>query len=335
MRYVDHPLLAGAGSARMSVLGFGCSALLGRASAKESEHAVAAALDHGITFFDTARSYGYGQAEGLLGRRLAGRRNQLFLCTKFGILPSATGWKQKAKPLARAVIKAFPSLRAVAQRQVASEFNKGQFSLQTLHASLETSLRELRTDDVDMLLMHAAPMSVLAQDDLLEALARLVESGKVRMAGISGEHDVIAAAFAQRPPGLTTAQFALNASNLGFVAETSRHGDLLLVANHPYGGPGGNAAAAIAALRDDEALPQALRDKLSQGDPQLMPEVVLNCILSETGVSAVIPAMMQVRHIAGNVRAIEQCRFTSAELRLLQTALGLGETGARVTLSIP
>ncbi len=305
----------------MSRLGFGCSALLGRASASESERAVAAALDQGITFFDTARSYGYGQSEELLGRLFAGRRDGIFLCTKFGILPAQGGWKRKVKPLARAVVNAFPGLRKAAQRQVASEFTAGQFSVATLQASFETSLRALRTDYVDMLLMHAAPASVLAHDDLLEALSRLVESGKVRMAGISGDLAAISAYFAQRPPVLTTAQFALNPSNLGFVAETQQHGDLLLVANHPYGGPGGSASAKVAALRNDERLPATLREKLTKGDPQVLPEVVLNAILADTGVGAVIPAMMQVRHIVGNVRALEDCRFTAQELDLLRKLL--------------
>ena len=70
----------------MSVLGFGCAALMGRASRGESLKALGTALDAGITFFDTARSYGYGASEGLLGQFLQGRRDKVILCTKFGIL---------------------------------------------------------------------------------------------------------------------------------------------------------------------------------------------------------------------------------------------------------
>jgi aryl-alcohol dehydrogenase-like predicted oxidoreductase len=321
MRYVELPGAA-AGGAKMSVLGFGCAALLGRASRKESLTALAAAVDAGITFFDTARSYGYGGSEGLLGEFFAGRRHEVVICTKFGILPSAQGgWKQKIKPLARAVVKAVPALRKAAQQQAVGQFVGGQFDVATLKASFETSLRELRTDYVDMLIMHAAPESVLTQDDLLEAMGRLVESGKVRMAGISAELPVISRYFAQRPKPLTTAQFALNMAVMDFVAETQRNSDLLLVANHPFGGPGGDAAARIDALRVSEALPKGLREKLVAGDPQVMPEVVLNCILDGTGVAAVIPAMIQPRHIASNVGAVEKCRFRSEELGLLRQVL--------------
>ena len=306
----------------MSVLGFGCAALLGRASRKESLTALATAFDAGITFYDTARSYGYGGSEGLLGEFFAGRRDQVVICTKFGILPASSGgWKQKIKPIARAVVKAIPALRKAAQAQAATQFVGGQFDLATLKSSFETSLRELRTDYVDMLILHAAPESVLAQDDLLEAMGRLVEAGKVRMAGISAELPVIEKFFAERQKPLTTAQFALNLSLMDFVAQTQRNADLLLVANHPFGGPGGNAAERIQALRQSPTLPQTLREKLSPGDPQVLPEVVLNCILSGTGVTAVIPAMMQPHHIASNIAAVENCRFSTAEIAMLRTSL--------------
>ena len=306
----------------MSVLGFGCAALLGRASRKESLTALATAFDSGITFYDTARSYGYGGSEGLLGEFFAGRRDQVVICTKFGILPTSSGgWKQKIKPIARAVVKAIPALRKAAQAQAATQFVGGQFDLATLKSSFETSLRELRTDYVDMLILHAAPESVLAQDDLLEAMGRLVEAGKVRMAGISAELPVIEKFFAERQKPLTTAQFALNLSLMDFVAQTQRNADLLLVANHPFGGPGGNASARIEALRQSPTLPQTLREKLRPGDPQVLPEVVLNCILSGTGVTAVIPAMMQPHHIASNIAAVENCRFSTAEIAMLRTSL--------------
>ena len=176
-----------------------------------------------------------------------------------------------------------------------------------------------------MLLMHAAPASVLAQDDLLEALGRLVESGKVKIAGISGDLQVISRYFLQRPVTLTTAQFALNTSSMGFATETERNGDLLLVANHPYGGPRGihGTRAALDALAHSEDLPLILHEKLCDGaeDPQMMPELLINMLLDGTGVSAVVSAMIQVNHIQSNVRAVSQCRFSSEELRAMRAIL--------------
>ena len=348
MQYVDLPA-PGAG-AKVSVLGFGCAALLGRASRKESLTALSTAMDAGITFYDTARSYGYGESETLLGEFFAGRRDQVVLCTKFGIVPAAKGgWKQKVKPLAQAIIKLVPALRSVARSAAAGTSTAGQFSAQVLRESLDTSLRELKTDYVDMLLLHAAPLEVLAQQDLLEALGRLVEAGKVRMAGISGEHDVIAATLEQRPPALTTAQFAVNRTNLRFARDLESaqepsaqdpatrapaplepaHGTALppggmfLVGNHPFGGPAGVSAtiARIAAMRQSETLPAGLRAKLDPADPQLMPEILLNIILEATAVSAIVPAMMRPANLLSNLKAIEHCRFTPAELTLLRDDL--------------
>ncbi len=308
----------------VSELGFGCAPVGGRTSRRESLKALDTAHDCGITLFDTARSYGYGQSESIVGEFMRNRRQSVILCTKFGILPGKPGGlKQRLKPFARAGVRLFPKLRKIAQRQVRDQFIGGQFSVETLRTSFETSLRELKTDYVDLLLLHAAPETVLAQNDLLEAVDRLVESGKVRRAGISGELPVISQYFQQRPPELTTAQFAVNLSTMYFVETTQRNADLLLVGNHPFGGPDGTAASKsmMAKLHHSMQLPKQLREKLDPADAQVFPELVLNCVLRETGLRAVVAAMMQEQHIRSNVKAVEQCRFTVAELDVLRRSI--------------
>jgi aryl-alcohol dehydrogenase-like predicted oxidoreductase len=326
MRYVDLPFASPNSGAKVSVLGFGCAPLMGRVGRRDSLRALALALDEGITFFDTARSYGYGESETLLGEFLQGRRESVVVCTKFGILPAETGnWRQKVKPLAQSVIRRFPRLRAHARRHAAGQFQAGQFSLEVLRTSFETSLRELKTDYVDMLLLHAAPLGVLDQDDLLEAMQRLVESGKVRMAGISGEQSVIAETFRRKPGVLATAQFAMNRTNLHFARETAKPAaqKFFLVVNHPFGGAAGveSTAARIEAMRTAPTLPASLREKIRENDPQRMPEILLNVILQETGISAVVPAMMRSTSLRSNALAIEHCRFTPEEIRLLRDEL--------------
>jgi aryl-alcohol dehydrogenase-like predicted oxidoreductase len=310
----------------MTTLGFGCAALLGRASRKQSWEALGTAFDAGITFFDTARSYGYGASEGLLGEFLAaeGRRDKIVLCTKFGIQPAAPNWKQRLKPVARAAVRLVPSLRQAVQRRAGDQLNPGNFSVADLRVSFERSLRELKTDYVDILLLHAAPMSVLAQTDLYEALQKLVDEGKVRLAGISADQPVMDKAFAHRIPVLKTAQFAVNPANLAVTKTTEANSDLLLVANHPFAGPAGVAdtKARIAALVNNAKLPKLLREKLANADdPQLFPELVFGMILSGTGIAGVLPAMMQPTHIRSNVAAIENCRFTPEELATLRSIL--------------
>lgn len=309
----------------VSELGLGCAAMMGSVGRRDSLRTLGAAWDAGITLYDTARSYGYGESESLLGEFFSGeRRSKAVISTKFGILSAPRGWKQRIKPLAQAVVRAVPALRGIAQRQAAAQLVKGDFSVELLRTSLETSLRALKTDYVDLLLMHAAPMTALENDGLLEAMARLVAEGKARRTGISGEHDVIEAAFAKKPAGMTTAQFTMGPGSmrLASAAREAAGQGWFLVANRPFGGAAGarECEKTIATMRAEATLPEELRAKL-EPDAGLMPEIVLNMILRGTGVHAVIPAMMKPEHLAANVRAVEQCRFSDTELDLLRVAM--------------
>jgi aryl-alcohol dehydrogenase-like predicted oxidoreductase len=310
----------------VSVLGMGCAAMLGRAGRRESLAALSAAYDAGITFYDTARSYGYGACEGLLGEFFASRRRDtVVLCTKFGILPgNPGGWKNKVKPLARAVLGVAPQLRGLVRKHAADQFVPGQFSVATLRSSFETSLRELKTDYVDILLMHGPPASALQDQEILEELRRLVDSGKVRLAGVSADGAVIRAVFGEHSPVFKAAQFPMNPFSMDLASQTAEAAtSLMLIANHPFGGAEGinRCRALIDRMRQDPAAPQSLREKLHARDEGLLPELVLNSILQKTGVSVVIPSMLQPTHLKSNIQAVENCRFSSAELQLIRKSL--------------
>lgn len=228
------------------------------------------------------------------------------------------------KPIARAVLSVAPQLRSIVRKHAADQFVPGQFSVETLRSSFETSLRELKTDYVDILLMHGPPASVLQQEDILDELRRLVDSGKVRLAGLSAEGDIIRTVFGQHSPVLRVAQFPMNPFSMDLASETPKAAkSLMLIANHPFGGAEGitRCRNVIDRLRQDPAVPQALREKLDACDPSLVPEFVLNTIIRDTGVSVVIPSMLQPSHLECNIRAVEQCRFSPPELDLIRTSL--------------
>ena len=69
----------------VSVVGLGCNNFGRRIDLEATRAVVDAALDDGVTFFDTANSYGRGQSEEFLGQVLEGRRDQVTLATKFGM----------------------------------------------------------------------------------------------------------------------------------------------------------------------------------------------------------------------------------------------------------
>jgi aryl-alcohol dehydrogenase-like predicted oxidoreductase len=311
-------------------IGFGCSALLGRSGRKESLLALNAAWDEGIRFFDTARSYGYGESEALLGEFLRGRRDQAVIATKFGILASSQPtWKRIAKSAARTVLKLVPSAHKTLQKAAAGQFAHHQFTLPVLKQSIEQSLAKLKVDTIDMLFLHAAPASVLEQEDLLDAMARLVEQGKIRVAGLSADPPVVELALERNPRQLGAMQFPCNVFEISAATNFSARsaGTHALVANHPFGGVARvqQTRAVLKTLSENPSLDQALRAKLTSGEDSLLADVVLNTILRDTGIHIVIPAMMKLEHIRLNVRAVSNSRFSSAEIAQIRHALATSQ----------
>ena len=322
MRYVD----LGSSGLRASALGFGCAAVMGRVGRKQSLRALNAAYDAGVTFFDTARSYGYGESEAILGEFLQSRRSQVILSTKFGIVPvGQPGWKRALKPVVRAVLDVVPGARKLIRKQVKSQFQENQLTREVLHRSLEESLRKLRTPYVDVLFVHSPPASVLAQCDLLEDLERLIVSGKIRMAGISADRDVITTALLANTAPITAMQFPVNLFDLSLVRHitAAEHRGLMFVANHPFGGIDrvAKSRTCLTELAASCEVSPELRDKLTAGGEEIFSEMVLNLVLTDTGIQVVVPSMMKMSHLRANVQAISNCRFTREELAWLRCNL--------------
>jgi aryl-alcohol dehydrogenase-like predicted oxidoreductase len=314
---------------RAPQLGFGCSALLGRAGRTDSLRALAAAWDEGVRFFDTARSYGDGEAEALLGEFLRGRRSQAVIATKFGILPGhQSGLRRAAKSVARKILAMVPSVHSMLQKRSGSQFTANQFTIPVLRLSIEQSLEKLGTDYVDMLFLHAAPASVLEQEDLLEAMGRLVEAGKVRIAGLSAEPGVVKLALERQTRPLRAMQFPCNVFDISAAGSLARqnHRDCVLVANHPFGGVARvqQCRTLLRGLTENLALDATLRAKLERVDDAALSDVVLNAILRDSGIHVVIPAMMRIEHVKANVRALTHSRFDSGEIAQIRGALATG-----------
>jgi aryl-alcohol dehydrogenase-like predicted oxidoreductase len=135
----------------VSVAGLGCNNFGMRIDEDKSKEVLFAALDAGINFFDTARMYGGGKSEEFMGRILKPRRDEVVLATKFG-----AGTKAPDLGGSRAHIM----------------------------RSVETSLRALETDYIDLYQLHY-PDAVTPIDETLSALDTLVQQGKVRYIGCS------------------------------------------------------------------------------------------------------------------------------------------------------
>lgn len=310
---------------RSSILGFGCSAMMGRVGRKASLAALSTAYDAGITLFDTARSYGYGESESLLGEFLHNRRHSVLISTKFGILPTpTTPLKRSLKPLARTLLKLAPTARKALQKQLAAQSSPHHFSVAALHLSLETSLRALRTDYIDFLFLHEPPASIFQQQDLFAALDQLVAAGKVRCAGIASSPEIVQAALSTELQVVRSVQLPCNLPNIGAAQHAlAQRSDLVLIGNHPFGGAAGVAAikSRLQALATSSKTPASLREKLQPQDDTLLPDVALNIITHETPVQIVVPSMLQPRHLRANIAAIEHSRFSTEELHWLANSL--------------
>jgi D-threo-aldose 1-dehydrogenase len=143
----------------------------------------------GLSRFDVARMYGLGMAEAELGSFARGRREQVTIATKFGIEPGSPRLARLQAP-ARAALTRLPALRAALKRRGSRPHPPRRYDAAGARASLETSLRELGTDYVDAFFVHdPAPDDHVDRDGLGELCEELIESGKIRSWGLSGDPD--------------------------------------------------------------------------------------------------------------------------------------------------
>lgn len=160
--------------------------LMSRLNRKQSAILLQAALDAGITHYDTARLYGYGEAESALGRAIASRRDKVTVTTKVGILPpKRTPVLSLAKFVARKAAALNPQLRAKLRKRADAMVQPGCFDIPTITRSFETSLRQLGTDYVDFLLLHECVLADVEKPELLDFLQTVQRQGKVRHYGLA------------------------------------------------------------------------------------------------------------------------------------------------------
>jgi aryl-alcohol dehydrogenase-like predicted oxidoreductase len=171
--------------ARLGLGGSGFGSFANPASAAESERLVRTALDLGVTVLDTASIYGQGDSERIIGRAIAGRRDAAFIVTKGGQTFSARyRLLRTAKPLVRAILarRGDPGNVVTAHRSRAMH---ADWRPRAMVASLDASLKRLRTDRVEAFLLHSPPAHVAADPELALALVAARAGGKALRIGVS------------------------------------------------------------------------------------------------------------------------------------------------------
>jgi len=152
-------------------------------SPKERQRLLDKAIESGFRAFDVGPPYGNGLGEVELGIALAGRRDQFRITTKFGIPVRLYG------ALSRHLFLGFRIADKFLNPFSGRAYGRRDFSVAAMERSLEGSLRRLKTDYVDALMLHAplAPLPPDQFDELTDAAQRLKQKGLIREFGIAGD----------------------------------------------------------------------------------------------------------------------------------------------------
>jgi D-threo-aldose 1-dehydrogenase len=192
-------------------LGFGCSSLMGATGRRESLSLLEHAFASGIRHFDVAPMYGYGAAEGCLGEFLARHPGEVTVATKYGIPPPPNqGLLRAARRAIGPLLKLVPSVKkrlAGAANTVTAAVSKPPLTAAAARASLDHSLRELRTERLDLLLLHEAEAADLGDDALLRFLEDAVRAGIIGAFGCGSSADKVPALLAHKPRFCPVLQF--------------------------------------------------------------------------------------------------------------------------------
>jgi aryl-alcohol dehydrogenase-like predicted oxidoreductase len=300
---MQHRFLGNTGI-RVSEIGFGGWAIggaseasgtplgWGRTNDDESLAAIRRARDLGVTFFDTADSYGFGRSESLLGLVLSRTRQNVVIATKVGVMRSSDG-----------------SLRK-------------DFSRQHVFHAVDGSLKRLRTDYIDLYQVHNPTLDDLLREEIQEAMARLQEIGKIRYWGISISTVQEGIEIINRDWGnaLQVLYNALNqepAQELFPLAKQKGYG---IIARVPLASgllsgkfrPETTFATDdvrqnfLTAKRLEEATPRIDEMKsIVGGASKSLAEAALQFVLADEAVSSTIPGARNVRQVEMNVAASE------------------------------
>lgn len=279
----------------------------GPVSAQAAQDTVAAALQAGINWVDTAPVYANGEVEALLGRMLKGRRQEVLLATKCGIVVKNGRPDHDLRP-------------------------------DTIYAQCHASLRHLQTDYIDLYQIHW-PDPHLPLEQALPALQRLKEQGKIRAIGLCNVHAsqlcraccAVAVDCVQNPLSLLKSKQAevlavCREQQIPFCAYGALGGGILSGKYHKppnfrrcdarryfykyYFGAGFDGAQpAVERVREVAAQKKA--------PPSA---VALAWVLAQAGVSGVLAGAKSPRQVAENVQAARLC-LTEEEKGYLQASL--------------
>jgi aryl-alcohol dehydrogenase-like predicted oxidoreductase len=258
-------------------------------------------LDQGITIIDTAACY--GESETAIGDAVGHRRNEFVLTSKCG--------------------------------NVVDDLTGEPFSAKLISQSIDRSLKRLKTDRIDVMLLHGCDRQTLEKGEAIEALAKARQQGKIGYAGYAGDGDT--AAYAAALDEIAVIECSVNICdqrNIDTVLPVCRDYDVGMIAKRPIA----NAAwrnAQPTAFYEQYASEYAKRLAAMQITPFELgyfghadvewPEIALKFTLAQTGVDTATVGTTSKTNIKGDLMAVSKNPLREQVVQKLRDAFKRAE----------
>ena len=296
----------GSSGIRATPLGFGCATLFRASDPAQRSRLLHAAYDAGIRHFDVAPMYGLGRAEPELGNFTRTHRSEVTIATKFGIRPTLTarGLAYAQRP-ARRIFESKPSIRDQARAQAAVQsrllYEKSGYDASGARRSLQRSLRALKTDYVDVLLLHDPLPGSVRSDEVFSFLEDARAVGLIRSWGIAGTPETTGE-FARSFPRIPVLQLPDDI----FVQSLRRApaGSAFIT----FGVIGQALARIVHHVRSDESTSSRWKGIIGVdcGDPDVTSYFLLRSALQANSSGVVLFGATQLSHIRTAATALEK-----------------------------
>ncbi len=237
-------------------------------------------LDHGVNLIDTASSY--AGSEEAIGKAIGHRRGEYVLVSKCG-----SGKK---------------------------EFTAPQWSEEHLTQSIDRSLLRLKTDCIDVMLLHSCDLDLLRKGDVIATLNKARDAGKIRFGGYSGDND--AAVYAAGLPDIAVLETSISLAdqmNIDAVLPVTRKNDVGVLAKRPLANAAWKQRDQQPGFYKDYAAPYYERMEKMQLKPSQLGfpddgndawlEMALRFTLSQEGLHTAIIGTTSIDHVTTNIAA--------------------------------
>jgi aryl-alcohol dehydrogenase-like predicted oxidoreductase len=265
--------------------------------APEIEATLSEAFEQGVNFFDTADCYSQGDSERVLGRVFRGKRDRIIICSKAGkTIGSLQRLRSRAVPFAKRIMRRWSASRNLAA-SLACQFHAQNFRPGYIEKAIALSLSRLKTDYLDLFLLHGPDVSALSDPGLFDRLDRLRQRGMIRYYGVSLEDSVTSQeiGLSLARPDIAALQIAVDpyhTSTISAVERQMRDNAVGLIGRAPF--------ARGALFHDERGLAV-----LAQSAPARPAQVAIRLAMQLNPHGTVLVGMTNRQHLRENLQALE------------------------------